>query len=283
MNFELPFLPERPKKPRKAGVNMIMDKGLSFREAEDLISSSGQYIDLLKLGFGTAIVTNDLKAKIRLYQEHDIDVYCGGTLFEAFFVRGMLDEYINFVKDIGVNCVEVSDGSMVIPHKQKCQVINQLSKEFKVLSEVGSKEEGILISPKKWIQMMRDELDAGSWKVIAEARESGTVGIYRPNGTAHTILINKILAKVDGDDILWEAPKKEQQVWFIKYMGPNVNIGNIAPNDVIPLECLRLGLRGDTFFEFLPPDVAEGKRQEAPTPKKKPAAKSAATANKTSK
>ncbi|WP_306640126.1 phosphosulfolactate synthase [Sanyastnella coralliicola] len=272
MNYDLPFLPERPAKPRQKGVNMIMDKGLSIREAEDLVSRSGHLIDLLKLGFGTSIVTPDLERKIEFYRSNDIDVYVGGTLFEAFYIRGMLDEFVEYVKRIGANTVEVSDGSMVIPHKQKCQVINQLSKDFKVLSEVGSKEEGILISPKKWIQMMRDELDAGSWKVIAEARESGTVGIYRPNGTAHTILINKILSKVDGDDILWEAPKKAQQVWFIKYMGPNVNLGNIAPSDVISLECLRLGLRGDTFFEFLPADVAEGKRQENPKPAKKKAA-----------
>ena len=251
---------------------MIMDKGLSIREAEDLVSRSGHLIDLLKLGFGTSIVTPGLERKIEFYRSNDIDVYVGGTLFEAFYIRGMLDEYVEYVKRIGANAVEVSDGSMVIPHKQKCQVINQLSKDFKVLSEVGSKEEGILISPKKWIQMMRDELDAGSWKVIAEARESGTVGIYRPNGTAHTILINKILSKVDGDDILWEAPKKAQQVWFIKYMGPNVNLGNIAPSDVISLECLRLGLRGDAFFEFLPADVAEGKRQENPKPAQKKAA-----------
>ena len=263
MNFDLPYLPARGTKPRQSGVNMIMDKGLSIREAENLFESSGDYIDIVKLGFGTSLVSKNVKEKVKFYRDNNIDVYCGGTLFEAFFVRGMLDEFRKYITDLGVNMAEVSDGSMVIPHERKCQVIDLLSKDFKVMSEVGSKEEGILISPKKWIQMMRDELDAGSWKVIAEARESGTVGIYRPNGTAHTILINKILAKVSGDDILWEAPMKAQQVWFIKNMGANVNLGNIAPNDVIPLECLRLGLRGDTFFEHLPPDVAEGARQKA--------------------
>lgn len=262
MNYDLPFLPDRGTKPRQAGVNMIMDKGLSLREAENLIESSGEYIDVLKLGFGTSLVSTNVKEKVKLYRDANIDVYCGGTLFEAFYVRGMLDDYVKFINQLGVNLVEVSDGSTEIPHERKCEVITKLSKDFKVMSEVGSKEEGILISPKKWIQMMRDELDAGSWKVIAEARESGTVGIYRPNGTAHTILINKILSKVAGEDILWEAPKKAQQVWFIKNMGANVNLGNIAPADVIPLECLRLGLRGDTFFEHLPPDVAEGARQK---------------------
>lgn len=261
MNFELPYLPERSVKPRSAGVNMIMDKGLSLREAENLIERSGDLIDLLKLGFGTAIVTNNLKEKIKLYQDANIKVYFGGTLFEAFYVRGMLEDYLRLVDDMGLDTLEVSDGSIVIDPDAKCEVIQRLSKNYTVLSEVGSKEEGILISPQKWIKMMRTELDAGSWKVIAEARESGTVGIYRPNGTAHVMLINKILSKVNGSDILWEAPKKAQQVWFIKQMGSQVNLGNIAPDDVIPLECLRLGLRGDTFFEHLPQDIADIARQ----------------------
>ena len=147
-------------------------------------------------------------------------------------------------------------------------MIQRLSKNYTVLSEVGSKEAGILISPSKWIKMMSNELAAGSWKVIAEARESGTVGIYRPNGSAHVILINKILSKVKGEDILWEAPKKDQQVWFIKYMGPNVSLGNIAPDDVIPLECLRIGLRGDTFFDFLPENISADVRLVNNTSKK---------------
>ena len=187
-----------------------------------------------------------------------MDVYCGGTLFEAFLVRNCLDDYLKFIDSMGIGCLEISDGSMVIEHGYKCELIQRLSKDFKVLSEVGSKEEGILISPAKWIKMMRNELDAGSVKVIAEARESGTVGIYRPNGSAHTQLIRRILANVDLEDILWEAPKKPQQVWFIKELGTNVNLGNIAPNDLIPLECLRVGLRGDTFFHFLPDDLKKG-------------------------
>jgi phosphosulfolactate synthase len=162
---------------------------------------------------------------------------------------------------LGLDTLEISDGSMVIQHDEKCELIQKLSKNFRVLSEVGSKEEGILISPNKWIRMMKNELQAGSWKVIAEARESGTVGIYRPNGSAHVQLIRRILANVALEDILWEAPKKPQQVWFLKQFGANVNLGNIGPEDLIPLECLRLGLRGDTFFEYLPQELAEGKRQ----------------------
>lgn len=255
MKINLPHIPERTSKPRENGVNMVMDKAMSTREVEDMISVSGDYVDIVKLGFGTSYFAKNNQDKIKLYHEANMDVYLGGTLFEAFYVRGKLDDYKRFVDHLGLNTIEVSDGSIVLPHDEKCELISSLSKDYKVLSEVGSKEEGILISPAKWISMMQTELEAGSWKVIAEARESGNVGIYRPNGSAHTILVNKILAKVDGDRILWEAPKKPQQVWFIKLLGNNVNLGNIAPNDVIPLETLRAGLRGDTFFNWLPEDI----------------------------
>lgn len=258
MNFPLPHLPERTRAPRAHGLTMVMDKGLSLRQAEDLIAVADDRVDFLKLGFGTSLFTPDLKEKVKLYRDAGMDVYCGGTLFEAFLVRNCLDDYLKFIDDMGIGCLEISDGSMVIEHGYKCELIQRLSKDFKVLSEVGSKEEGILISPAKWITMMRNELDAGSVKVIAEARESGTVGIYRPNGSAHTQLIRKILANVALEDILWEAPKKPQQVWFIKQFGCNVNLGNIAPNDLIPLECLRVGLRGDTFFHFLPEELKKG-------------------------
>lgn len=255
MNVSLDHLPQRTAKPRQYGLNMVMDKGLSLRQAEDLIASGGEYVDLLKLGFGTSVVSSQLKEKVKLYQQAGMKVYVGGTLFEAFYVRGQMDAYRKYIDGLGVDTVEVSDGSMVIPHDQKCELISSFAKNYTVLSEVGSKEEGILISPAKWIKMMQNELKAGSWKVIAEARESGTVGIYRPSGQAHVLLINKILQKVKAEDILWEAPKKAQQVYFIKHLGPNVNLGNIAENEVIPLECLRIGLRGDTFFQFLPSEL----------------------------
>lgn len=234
---------------------MIMDKGLSLREAQNFVESSSDLVDMVKLGFGTAFVTPKLKEKIKVYQEANMKVYLGGTLFEAFYVRNQLDDYRKLLDNLGLDLAEVSDGSMTLPHDEKCEIISMMAKERQILSEVGSKEEGILISPAKWIKMMLNELQAGSWKVIAEARESGTVGIYRPNGTAHVLLINKILNKVKGENILWEAPKKDQQVWFINYMGANVNLGNIAPEELIPLECLRVGLRGDTFFNYLPEDI----------------------------
>jgi phosphosulfolactate synthase len=252
MNFELPYIPDREKQPRNHGVTMVMDKGLSLREAENLINSGGEFIDILKLGFGTALITPFLKEKIKLYQDAGFKVYTGGTLFEAFLVRDKFEDYRKMMNQLGIDTVEVSDGSISLEHDLKLRYISELAKDFTVLSEVGSKEAGIIISPGKWVNMMNSELEAGSWMVIAEARESGNVGIYRPNGSAHTMLVNRILNKVPGERILWEAPQKSQQVWFIKMLGSNVNLGNIAPNEVIPLECLRLGLRGDTFFDFLP-------------------------------
>jgi phosphosulfolactate synthase len=264
MNFAITHIPSRSTKPREDGVTMVMDKGLSMRQAEDLIESSGHLVDLVKLGFGTSLVTPRLKEKVKLYQGSGIRVYLGGTLFEAFVARGQVKDYRKLVDQLGLDMVEVSDGSINMPPKEKCKYITDLAKHFTVLSEVGSKESGILISPAKWVNMMRTELDAGSWKVIAEARESGTVGIYRPSGHAHTALVNRILAKVAAKDILWEAPQKSQQVWFIKQLGANVNLGNIGPDEVIPLETLRLGLRGDTFFQYLPEEVADKLQQVKP-------------------
>jgi phosphosulfolactate synthase len=255
MKNNLTFLPQRKEKPREFGLTMVMDKGISLRQAEDMIEAGSSYIDLVKLGFGTSIFSNQVEEKIKLYHSAGIKVYLGGTLFEAFYVRNQLNDYKKLIDRLNLDTVEVSDGSMVIDHDEKCALIADFSKNYRVLSEVGSKEEGILISPSKWIKMMQTELQAGSWKVIAEARESGTVGIYRPSGQAHVLLINKILSKVDGNSIIWEAPKKAQQVYFIKHCGSNVNLGNIAENEVIPLECLRNGLRGDTFFDYLPEEI----------------------------
>lgn len=257
MNYHLPYISERPAKPRQNGITMMMDKGLSIRQVEDFLSVSGNLTDLIKLGFGTSYITPNLEQKIKLYKEAGCKVYLGGTLFEAFIVRNMFKDYIKLLDKLKLDCAEVSDGSVEMPHEKKCEYIHQLSKNYTVLSEVGSKEAGIIIHPAKWTSMMNTELKAGSWKVIAEARESGNVGIYRPNGNAHTLLINKILAKVNKDDILWEAPQKSQQVWFLKLLGANVNLGNISYDDVIPLETLRLGLRGDTFFSFLPKEIKQ--------------------------
>jgi phosphosulfolactate synthase len=252
MNFTLSHIPERPVKPRKAGVTMMMDKGMSIREVEDFLTTGGEYTDYAKLGFGTSYVMKNIETKIKLYKEAGIKVYVGGTLFEAFIIRDKFDEYTKMVDHYKLDAVEVSDGSLLMEHDTKCEFIRKLSKHHTVLSEVGSKEAGIITSPNKWISMMNEEIAAGSTHVIAEARESGTVGIYRPTGHAHVALVNKIIAKVPKEKIIWETPLKSQQIWFIKQLGANVNLGNIAPNEVIPLETLRIGLRGDTFFHFLP-------------------------------
>jgi phosphosulfolactate synthase len=251
-NFNLPHLPPRTIKPRKDGMTMVMDKGLSLRQAEDFVDVSAGFVDFVKLGFGTSFITRNVKEKVKLYKQAGMKVFVGGTLFEAFVVRDQFDGYLKYISDLGMDCAEVSDGSLELSHEKKCEYISTLAKEYTVLSEVGSKEEGVIIHPARWINMMQNELEAGAFKVIAEARESGTVGIFHKNGSAHTMLINRIVHKVKLENILWETPQKSQQIYFLKLFGCNVNLGNIAMDDVIPLETLRLGLRADTFFTFLP-------------------------------
>ncbi|MBT7896577.1 MAG: phosphosulfolactate synthase [Flavobacteriales bacterium] len=244
-------LPDRPIKPRNEGLTMIMDKGLSLNEAENMVVLKSELTDIVKLGFGTSLLTRYIERKINLYHEADIMVYTGGTLFEAFIVRNQFDDYCRLMDKLKLEMVEVSDGSMDLEHDEKCEYIRKLSKNYKVISEIGSKDETIKIENSDWVKFMSKEIDAGSWKVIAEARESGNVGVYEENGDIKDKLIKKITKDIDSIKILWEAPKKEQQVWFINNLGANVNLGNISPNDIISLECLRLGLRGDTFNNYL--------------------------------
>jgi phosphosulfolactate synthase len=251
INFPLSHLPERASKPRSQGLTMAIDKGLSLREIEDFLSISAEYVDVVKLGWGTSVVTPNLIDKIALYRKHNIPLYFGGTLMEIFYVRGMMKEYRSILEQHEVTYVEVSSGSVDMEQKEKCDIIRELARDFTVLSEVGSKSTGKIIAPYQWVEMMAQELEAGSWKVIAEARESGTVGMFRSDGEIRSDLIEEILHEIPGDRILWEAPQKAQQVWFIKLLGSDVNLGNIPPQEVLPLETLRLGLRGDTFFTFL--------------------------------
>ncbi len=255
MNYSLPYIPERSVKPRQRGITMMMDKGLSIREAEDFIESCSSLTDLVKFGFGTSVITNHLSDKVRLYKQANIEPYFGGTLFEAFVIRDMFDDFVRTVEKFGIETIEISDGSMAMVHEKKLEYISKLSRQFKVLSEVGSKQKGAVIPPDKWIESMKTELEAGSWKVIAEARESGTVGIFHSDGSANEELIVDISQHIPPENIIWEAPTSKQQVYFINHYGSEVNLGNIATHDVIPLECLRLGLRGDTFFNFLPEEL----------------------------
>lgn len=251
MNFSLTQIPERTKQPRQNGLTMVMDKGLSLRDAESFISVGAPHTDILKLGFGTSFVTPNLRAKIELYQQHNIPVYFGGTLFEAFVIRNQFDDYIAMCKDYKIDVIEVSDGSIEIPHSEKCGYIEKISKFAKVFSEVGSKDAAHIIPPYKWIELMSAELSAGASYVIAEAREAGNVGIYRGSGEVREGLVQEILTKIPAEKILWEAPQKAQQLYFLELIGCNVNLGNIAPSEVIPLEAMRIGLRGDTFDLYL--------------------------------
>jgi phosphosulfolactate synthase len=252
MNFPLTYLPERTSGKREFGLTMMMDKGLSLKESENFIDSSAPFTDLVKFGFGTALITNDLKEKVKLYKSAGLKPYFGGTLFEMFFVRGEFDAFRRFISESGVENVEVSDGTIKMDHAEKLECIATLAKDFQVLSEVGSKVKGVELSDEVWVSYMKTELATGAWKVIAEARESGTIGIYNSDGTANRGLIDHIMEAISVDNVLWEAPNKAQQTMFIQMVGANVNLGNIAPSEVVSLEALRMGMRGDTFFDVLP-------------------------------
>jgi phosphosulfolactate synthase len=251
MNFSLSQMPARNMKPRTEGITMVMDKGLSLEEARFFIENAVPHVDLIKLGFGTAYVTPKLREKIELYQGAGIPVYFGGTLMEAFLIRNQFNDYISLCKEYAISYMEVSDGSITIPHTEKCGYIEKLSAIGTVLSEVGSKDAEHIIPPYKWIELMRAELSAGASWVIAEAREAGNVGIYRGSGEVREGLVQEILTQIPGEKILWEAPQKAQQLYFIELLGANVNLGNIAPSEIIALEAMRIGLRGDTFSLFL--------------------------------
>jgi len=251
MNFKLKNIPQRTTKPRNYGITMVMDKGMGIEGTKDFLSVAAPYVDIVKLGFGTSFVTNHLREKIAIYQDLNIPVYFGGTLFEAFLVRDQFDDYLAAVKDFGLDHVEVSDGSITIPHIEKLGYIEKLAKHVTVLSEVGSKDATHIMPPYKWIELMKAELEAGSTYVIAEAREAGNVGIYRGSGEVREGLVQEILTQIPYEQIIWEAPQKSQQVYFLELLGANVNLGNLAPAEVIPLESTRVGLRGDTFQLFL--------------------------------
>ena len=257
MNFNLSQIPDRNQKPRTSGITMIMDKGLSVNEAKNFVSVSLPHVDIVKLGFGTSFVTPNLEEKLKVYRDAGLPIYFGGTLFEAFLIRNQFEDYIAVCKEFGISYMEVSDGSIEIPHAEKCGYIEKLTQYGTVLSEVGSKDAAHIIPPYKWIELMRAELNAGATYVIAEAREAGNVGIYRGSGEVREGLVQEILTQIPGEKIIWEAPQIAQQLYFIELLGCNVNLGNIAPSEVLPLEAMRIGLRGDTFHLFLNKEKAE--------------------------
>jgi phosphosulfolactate synthase len=244
----VPFLdlPERSAKPREHGITHVLDSGLSLAQVDGLVEVAGDSVDIVKLGWGTALATGNLEAKLARYAEHGIPVILGGTLSELAIARDRLDAMVEWIRSLGLAHVEISDGTITIPHEEKLAIITRLAREFTVLSEVGSKDEEKILAPYRWVELIEAELAAGAWKVIAEARESGTVGLYRGTGEVRMGLVDEIAHAIDPDRMVFEAPRKDQQVWFVRRFGAEVNLGNIAPADVLSLETLRLGLRSDT-------------------------------------
>jgi phosphosulfolactate synthase len=238
------------------GLTHVIDKGLGPRGWEDVLEMSGRYISIVKLGWGTAAVTSNLERKLDVLREKPVVI--GGTFFEVVYVKGKLEEYKQWLRQLGLTHLEISDGTVDIPRERKLELIAEFARDFTVLSEVGSKDSSVEYSAEEWTQWLQEELDAGAWKVITEAREGGTAGIFDSSGGMRTELIGEIADAVGVDNVIFEAPSKASQAWFIKQFGPSVNLGNIPPEEVIPLETLRLGLRGDTLKEVLLADpVAE--------------------------
>ena len=253
MNFSLKHIPHRTQAPRVAGLTMVNDKGLSLGEAQNMIDGAAPFIDMVKLGFGTALLTNGIKEKIRFYKQHDIRVFVGGLLFEAYVARGQFKDYLKLMEELELNWFEVSDGSLTLTHEEKCDYIRMLKEKGIVVSELGSadKDKVKVTPPYRWIELMKAELEAGSTYLIAEAKELGTEGIYRDSGEVREGLVEEILTRIPAEKIIWEAPAKDQQLYFVKLLGANANLGNIHPVDIISLETMRLGLRSDSFHFFL--------------------------------
>jgi phosphosulfolactate synthase len=245
---ELLDLPARSPKPRADGITHVIDRGLSVAEVDGLVEVAGDFIDIVKLGWGTALATGNLEPKLERYRTHEIPVVLGGTLTELAIAQERLDRLIAWVHELGLQHFEISDGTIALEHDRKLDLIERLSREFTVLSEVGSKDDtGAITPPYRWVEQMQAELAAGAWKVIAEGREAGTAGIFRPTGEVREGLIDEIVHGVDVTRIMFDAPLKHQQVWFVRRFGSEVNLGNIPPGEVLALETLRLGLRSDTL------------------------------------
>jgi phosphosulfolactate synthase len=239
-------LPQRTAKPRSEGITHVLDRGLSVADVDGLIEVAGEYIDFVKLGWGTAVATGNLEAKLARYKEHGIPAMFGGTLTELAIAQNRLDRLVAWLHELGIEHIELSDGTLNIESDRKLELIGRLAGEFIVLSEVGSKDDTRIMAPYRWVEQIQAELEAGAWKVIAEGRESGSVGIFRHDGEVRQGLVDEILHAIPAEKIMFDAPRKEQQVWFVRRIGPDVNLGNITPEDVLSLETIRVGLRSDT-------------------------------------
>ncbi|MBV9536970.1 MAG: phosphosulfolactate synthase [Solirubrobacterales bacterium] len=241
-------LPKRSAKPREQGITHVLDRGLAAADIDDMVEVSGSSIDIVKLGWGTAVATGNLERKLERYRHYGLPVVLGGTLTEVAISQGRLDRLVAWVRELGLRHIEISDGTIALDHGRKVELIERLAQEFIVLSEVGSKDDtGAITPPYQWVRQMRAELAAGAWKVIAEGREAGTAGIFRPTGEVREGLIGEIVHEIDHARIMFDAPHKHQQVWFLRRFGSEVNLSNIAADDVLGVETLRLGLRSDTL------------------------------------
>ena len=243
-------LPDRPPKPREEGVTHVIDTGLSCHEAEGLMSMAADYVDLVRLGWGSAYVTRDVRDKIDRYRAAGVPVMLGGTLTEVAWLHGRVDPLLDWLEELGIEHVEVSSGTVAMPAGEKLGLIERLAGRFTVFAEVGEKDPNALLAPYRWVELIRDALDAGAAKVVCEGRATGDVGMYRPNGEPREGLIDEVVHELPPARLIFEAPQKHQQVWFIRHLGPAVNLGNVLPADVISLETLRLGLRADTLDLF---------------------------------
>jgi phosphosulfolactate synthase len=253
MNTTALALPERTEKPRKRGLTVVIDSGAPPAYFQDVIEGSGDLIDVVKFGWGTSVVSDALERKIACLRERDIDYYFGGTLFEKFHLQGQDEAYIAYCQRYGCRFVEISNGAIALSNHEKARQIARFAREFQVLSEVGYKdsERSLRMPPAEWIACIQEDLAAGAERVITEGRESGASGVYRSDGEPRFGLIEEILTSdLDIERIIFEAPRKEQQVYFIRRIGANVNLANIALADTIGLETLRLGLRADTLTGF---------------------------------
>ncbi|MEA2386296.1 MAG: phosphosulfolactate synthase [Thermoleophilaceae bacterium] len=243
-------LPERPPKPRAEGVTHVIDTGLSASEAASFADAAGPYVDFVRLGWGTAYVTSDLRAKLDAYRSRGVPVLLGGTLTELAWVQGRVDRLAEWLQELGIEHVEVSSGTVRIPPEEKAALIEKLAGDFTVFAEVGEKDPQALLAPYRWVALIREALDAGAAQVVCEGRVTGDAGMYRPDGEPRTGLIDEIVHEIDRSKLIFEAPRKHQQVRFIEILGPQVNLGNILPEDALSLETLRLGLRADTLKLF---------------------------------
>lgn len=245
-------LPPRPQKPRITGITHVIDPGLSRVEADGLMSSAADYVDMVRLGWGTAYVTHDLQEKLDVYRSRGVPVMLGGTLTELAWLRGRVDALRNWLLELGIEHVEVSSGVVPIPPEEKAELISAFASDFTVFAEVGEKDPRALLAPYRWVELIRQALAAGATQVVCEGRASGDAGMFRPDGEPREGLIDEVVHEIDQTKLIFEAPQKHQQVWFIEHYGPEVNLGNIPPSEVIPLETLRMGLRADTLTLFHP-------------------------------